>query len=107
MKRSRVKPMSDKRRAANIERKRLMVETFGPENSWTCWFKNKAPELALAGPCMGNIHGHEALKSSRGGSRLDMANVVLVCDYHNGWIETEPLLANRLGLAQHNWEKKL
>ena len=39
-------------------------------------------------------------------SILDISNIVLACDYHNGWIEDNPKKAHELGLTVHSWEPK-
>jgi hypothetical protein len=96
MKRTRVNPVSRKRQAKNAERKRLMLERFGPQEEWRC---------LLADPqCFGAVNGHELLKRSRGGSITDMDNVVLLCNYHNTWVEDYPEEANKMGLSKHSWE---
>jgi hypothetical protein len=48
VKRTRLKPLSDKRRKVNAERARLMVEHFGPIHNWVCWFA--VNRVAGAGP---------------------------------------------------------
>lgn len=53
-------------------------------------------------PCHGgpeDIHGHEVLKTSRGGSRVDATNILLACNYHNGWVEDYPDDAEALGIS--------
>ena len=102
MKRSRIKPRSDKRTAENAERARLMEEKFGPRGEWRCQFP--AIDNGFGFGCFGDVNGHEILKRSRGGSITDMDNVVLACQYHNDWVEENPIKAHDLGLAQHNWE---
>ena len=58
--------------------------------------------------CSGPVNGHEVLKRSRAGSTdanlLDMEGVVLLCNYHNGWVENFPKEAHEMGLAKHAWE---
>ena len=107
MKRSRLKPMSDKRRKVNAKRKEALEAHFGPREGWRCWF-TAHPGLFVAGGCFGELAGHEILKRSRAGSTdanlLDMANIVILCQRHNSWVEDEPQLAHGLGLAKHSWE---
>lgn len=108
MKRSRIRPVSDKRKALNAERKILMEEKFGPREEWRCSFADFGGEnLAFVALWThgGAVNGHEILKRSRGGSITDMENVVLLCDVHNSWVEDNPALATRMGLAAHSWEK--
>ena len=105
MKRSRPKPVSDKRRAENLERKELMEAKFGPRDFWSCSLRRNVDALYALGPCFGPVNGHELLKRSRGGSITDMENVVLLCNAHNEAVESHPLLAHEMGLARHAWER--
>lgn len=97
-----LRPVSEKRRAENVERQKLMLEKFGPREEWRCQF----PQIdnGFGWGCFGDVNGHEVLKRSRGGSITDMENVVLACQYHNEWVENNPVKAHELGLAAHNWE---
>lgn len=107
MKRSRIKPVSDKRRALNVRRLELQEAAWGPKRWWRCWFKDRPAEMALAGPCAGIVDGHEILKRSRSGkdeNLIDIDGQVPLCRYHNGWIENWPIEAHRMGLAKHSWE---
>ena len=105
-----MKPISDKRRDENAIRAKLMAEKFGPEHEWSCSFwdhRMENPEVQVGKnyrTCWGPIDGHEVVKRSRGGSIVDMDNVVLLCRLHNGLVEDHPLSAHRLGLADHSWE---
>ena len=105
MRRSRIKPVSEKRRLENIERKRAMEEAFGPRSWWQCEVLKRLLDgdtrYAIMGQCLGDINGHELLKSSQGGSRTDMENVVPLCNFHNCWVEDHPLAADELGLVIH------
>lgn len=80
-----------------------MEATFGPPDTWHCTLWGD-PRVLVMGPCHGPIHGHELLKRSQGGSITDMENIILLCDYHNGWIENEPAKAYAWGLTRHPWE---
>ena len=99
MKRTPIRRLSDKRRKENAERKRAMLEKFGPKDKWRC-----QGAMFMDVRCYGAVHGHEILKRSRGGSITDMDNVVLLCDFHNGLVEDYPEQAHEAGLAQHSWE---
>ena len=103
-----VKRTSEKRKALNVSRALLMEQKFGPRGEWTCWFadfsKNVDFTLAAMMTHAGPVNGHEVLKRSRGGSITDMENVVLLCDWHNGWVEDNPREAHAMGLALHSWE---
>lgn len=109
VKRSPLKPVSEKRKALNRERKELMEQAFGPRDTWKCQWGTAIRFAAVAVPasmmpCHGDINGHEVLKRSRGGSITDMTNVLTLCNYHNDLIEQEPLMAEHLGLSKHAWE---
>lgn len=105
LKRSRIKPVSDKRRAENKVRAQMMEEKFGPREEWTCQFwsvayigqlfdENESPQFHF-----GEINGHEFKKRSAGGSITDPDNVILLCNWHNGWVEENPELALAYGLV--------
>jgi hypothetical protein len=106
VKRSRLRPVSKKRRALNAERAQIMLCAFGPRDQWVCIFQHR-PEwrAVLGGDCFGPVNGHELVKRSQGGSITDISNIRLVCDYHNGAIENYPDKAHDLGLMRHGWEK--
>ena len=79
-----------------------MEQHFGPRESWVCEGRG-----VIDTPCFGPINGHEVKSRSRYGSDkslLDMDNIKLLCNYHNGWVEDNPQLAHELGLAKHSWE---
>ncbi len=95
------------------ERRKNLRETFGFPEDWKCWFKGdhwricaviRDGETITIPECLGEVHGHELKKRSQGGSITDMANVVLLCDFHNEWVEREPHAAQSLGLVRHSWE---
>lgn len=58
------------------------------------------PALRMAGvptPSCPGVQGlHERRKSSSGGSRLNLANLVPACNWSNGFIESEPHLVREL-----------
>ena len=103
MKRSALKPMSDKRRAVNVQRKEAMLAHFGKRETWKCTVKD-----IIGTPCFGEINGHEILSRARSGQSdanlLDMSGIILVCNHHNSWIEDNPKRAHELGLTKHSWE---
>lgn len=109
MKRTRLRPVSATRLEENELRARLMKDEFGEREDWWCQFNRVRiatwPRHQMrASACGGEVHGHELLKRSRGGSITDMANVLLLCDLHNSWVENHPELANKMGLAHHSWD---
>jgi hypothetical protein len=86
----------------------MMLEYFGPRNTWTCYLHG-IWTIALGidvGQCRGRVDGHEVLKRSRAGQTdenlLDPTGIRLLCWYHNNvWVEDHPIEAHRLGLADH------
>jgi len=90
MKRSWLKLRSPQRDQENAKRARLMFEKFGPWAEWRCQFSSHEIDYISSTRCRGPVHGHELLKRSRGGSITDMDNVVLLCQFHNGWVEDHP-----------------
>ena len=108
MKRSRPKPVSDKRRAVTELRKEQMDFVFGPRESWKCQFKWHLAGFAINDfefQCHGPVNGHEVVKRSQGGSITDMSNIVLLCNFHNGWVEDNPDKAHSMGLMRRSWER--
>lgn len=105
MKRSRLRPVSEKRRAENVERQKLMLEKFGPREEWRCKLRDDPLAQGVLGPCFGEVNGHEIVKRSRGGSIVDMEIVVLLCNAHNDAVEMHPKESARMGLAAHSWER--
>ena len=107
LKRTRLKPISDHRKEVNVERSRLLEERFGPRSRWKCYLRWEFPP-AITGECYGDISDHEILKRSRAGSTdanlLNMDGIVLLCAAHQLWVEMEPEMAHRIGLANHWWE---
>lgn len=109
MQRAQVNPVSLKRRNENIVRVQRMRERFGPQETWQCGFENHrltnwGQHGTKPSSCFGPVFGHEILKRSRGGSITDMNNVVLLCQYHNGWVEDNPYASEQMGLARHSWD---
>jgi hypothetical protein len=100
-----MRQISKKRQKLMAERRLMMEELFGPRDNWRCTFWLYRGTLTGPPTCHGNVNGHELLKRSRGGSITDVGNVVLLCDFHNGWVEDHPAEAHEIGLSLHAWEK--
>jgi len=101
MKKSPIKKVSDKRIKLMNQRREMMEEKFGPRELWVCQFEEfVGPAMAGVIRCFGVINGHELKKRSQGGSIVDPENVVLLCNYHNDWIEDNPAVAKRVGLVR-------
>jgi hypothetical protein len=94
VKRSRLKPMSDKRRAENRARAPIREAVFRRDN-YRCRLADRSD---IAGPCFGVLTPHHLLKASAGGAYVE-ANLVALCAGHNSWVECEPILATGLGLV--------
>ena len=103
MKRSRLRPVSDKRRDDNALRAEMMEAKYGPR-PWRCLAERAL--LGQMGPCHGEVNGHEIIKASQWrAGRLVPDNVVTLCNFHNGWVEDNPIEAHELGLMKHSWER--
>ena len=99
MKRTRIKPMSAKRRRENAERRRVLHETFG-----------QFPPCMLCGPlrafgvetgCDGRAtDAHEVLTRSRGGSITDVENIVPVGRDCHRWVHANPTQSTELGFLK-------
>ena len=96
-----MRQISKKRAALMLQRRKMMEEKFGPR-PWRCQFWDYAnpwmTEFSFPA-CFGEVNGHELVKRSQGGSIIDPANVVPLCNGHNGWIEDKPDTARWMGLV--------
>lgn len=104
MKRSRLSPMSKKRRASLAERERVRLEVF--ERDGGCMFTTYAKGHELpdgAGWCRGPLTPHHIRKASQGGAYTP-ENLTTLCAFHNGWVEDFPDLAHRMGLVLRRGE---
>jgi len=103
IKRSPLKPVSDKRKEVNQQRQEAMIAHFGRRATWKCQIGD-----IIGTPCFGAVNGHEILSRARSGQSdanlLDMSGILLACNHHNGWIEDNPTKAHELGLTKHAWE---
>jgi hypothetical protein len=103
LKRTALKPVSDKRRAVNALRREAMEAHFGKRETWKCQGQDRFPHK-----CLGGINGHEILSRSRAGrtdeNLLDMSGIITICDWLNTYIEDNPKWAHEMGFAKHSWE---
>lgn len=97
MNRSRVKPISDKRRD-RISARRITMEIVR-ERDHCC-----QGQRVWSHECRGNLVGHEPHKRSAGGDETDVDQVLLVCEFINAFVEDEPEWALSVGLSVHAWE---
>lgn len=103
LRRTRIKPVSDKRRDENVERRAALHAAYG-----------QFPDCALCGPlraagivtgCNGRADdGDEVLRRSRGGSIIDPANVRPVGRKCHRWVTEHPTQAAELGLTLSRYE---
>lgn len=97
---TRLKPMSDKRRAIMPARREVVRTVI--ERDGRCM----AAGVGL-GDCFGPLTAHEPLSRNRSGRRdeniLDPARSIAVCSHHNEIMEGSPL-AHELGLVRHSWD---
>ena len=93
LRRTRLNPVSDKRRAENVERADLR-ERLSRERKH-CEFPGcRAPWVDM----------HEVKKRSRGGSITDPENILCLCREHHEFTEAEPAKATEMGLLKPSWE---
>lgn len=97
MKRTRIRPVSAKRRRANAERRRV-IERLVAERGGRCeWFG-----------CPSEAHDAHELKSrARSGSITSPDNIVLICRWHHNWITEHPAEALRMGWLVSSWDEGL
>lgn len=102
----RIKPVSAKRAKDNRLRRRVLHQRYGKHPR--C---HACPVLQAAGievGCSGwAMDGHEVLTSGRGGSRVDVANVLPVGRACHRWITEHSKLAEPLGLVRASWDQPL
>lgn len=96
MKRTRLKPMSDKRRRAIVDHAEIRAAVFERDH-YLC-------RLALvpgAGLCFGQLTPHHIVKASQGGA-YSVDNLASLCAFHNSELEANAdlaRLAEGLGLV--------
>lgn len=94
LKRTRLKPVSDKRRAAAPERAEVREQVFARDRH-RCRLDGAAD---VAGACRGPLTPHHLKKASAGGE-YTLTNLVTLCAGHNTWVEDEPVKATELGMV--------
>jgi hypothetical protein len=90
--------MSDKRRALQDDLRALKVEAWARDRG--CRAALIVPEV----PCAGPLDLDHVRSLGRGGARLSLDNVAILCRAHHDWKDTHPDEANRRGLWPHSWE---
>jgi hypothetical protein len=93
MKRSRMKPVSDKRKAEIPAREACMVAVI-LRSGGKC-------EMKVPGVCTGHgAHGHEPLLRAQGGDPTDPGQVLLGCVPCHRWAHDNPEKAYAMGLLK-------
>ena len=93
--RTRLKPISDKRRAEFPERDRVRAAVFKRDEG-KCRIAPFLPDI----PCYGKMTFQHLLKEGQGGAYTE-ANGISACSFHNDWVEMYPDEADALGLVIH------
>ena len=96
LKRSRLRPRSEKREALYAEDRRPRIERLVADGVG-CLIGPLLADARLGTQCSGRIEGlHERRKRSAGGSLVNPENLIPACNRCNGWVEDEPELARSL-----------
>jgi len=117
MKRTRLRPVSAKRRAVNAERAKVVAQLRETRRGCegTALLKaaaHNAPQrdqeayvaaLRACNPWQKMLQPHEPRKRSRGGSITDPTNLMLLCDSCHRWTESEVRLATEAGMLIPSW----
>ncbi len=99
MKRTRLKPVSDKRRA-RLNLRRQTRNHVLQRDQYVCQARH-AP-----GDCAGVLDVHEKIRRSQWAAGIyDVDNCVTVCRRHHEWITGNPQAAHDLGLVLWSWER--
>lgn len=102
MKRTRLRPVSRKRRSetkARAEVRRVTFERAG--------YQCQAREVWLDIECGGPLDCHEIVaRSAYPGGHLDPSNTLALCRRHHDAVDAEPLKAAAKGLKRWSWERK-
>ena len=100
MKRSRLNPMSAKRRS-EIPQRRAVVAAVLERDGHECRAKASVPDVK----CFGDLIAHELIPRGEGGDYLDPLHCLCVCWGHNSWIHDHSKEAYELGLLKHFHER--
>jgi hypothetical protein len=114
VKRTRLNPISKKRRAALPARSAVIREVH--ERDQHCQFISRlwAPEsgweegdlVGVPTRCSGPLDVHEIIpRSAWSAGWLEPSNCVLLCRLHHSWVTENPRVANLLGLHKFSHER--
>lgn len=84
-----MRAVSAKRRSENAQR-RLVMNFVRDRDGHQCVgakTNRVTGETYLPERCHGPLNGHEIITRADGGSITDAGNIVLLCDFHNGWCD--------------------
>lgn len=96
MKRSRIKPVSAKRRSQAGARRKT-IELVMERDKYACQAK-------LSGCSMHATDVHELKTRARGGSIIELSNCVALCRGCHSWITEHPKWATEHGFMLHSWD---
>lgn len=91
--RSRLRPVSEAKRAAKPSEAQVRGEVF-LRDGFKCRIAPLVPDVA----CWGRLTYHHLRKASQGGE-YTVENGLTACQLHNDWVEIEPIRAKELGLV--------
>lgn len=93
MRRTRLRSISEKRKAGRKEREAVRLQVFERDH-WICQARHKI----RGDMCFGDLTVHHLRKASAGG-KYEVNNLIALCAHHNGWVEDHPIEAEKLGLV--------
>lgn len=93
---TRINPVSSKRKAEQRVRRKHGIDTYGDRPLCAIRWDHNCRRWADA--------LHELHKAGQGGSRTDMSNCVPACHYCNGMVEEYPVEAHARGWVVKSWE---
>lgn len=103
--RSRLAPVSKKRRAAMPDRERVRLAVIDRDRGCVV----AAMGVPEAGPCgqragRAMLEVHEVIPRGRGGDWLDVDNCIALCPAHHDWVTNNPASAAEYGLVRSGAE---
>lgn len=100
-----MRAVSKERQRENVIRRQTMIEVR-VRDGHQCVGSKINPITCLPylpEPCFGPLNGHEIITRGDGGSITDAANIVLLCDFHNGWCTEHDDEAQARGFREKRW----
>lgn len=93
--------VSPSRRRAQPQRDAVWYEVRHRDR--TCLLHGAHGEAITGQPCVGRLTPHHLRKAGQGGA-FTVANIVMLCAGHNGWVEDYPLTAYVHGFVVRSGE---